>query len=118
MTAPAQPLPEPKCPSCGSKATTACYLVDSSSSYITQCHGMSKDIWGISTHQSPVVGRVCVACGYIMLFADKPAIFRVELPQGTLERGDLPLPASLEPLSPADQFPRPASEPGRPPEPE
>ncbi len=69
---------------------------------------MEKNLWGASVHISNITACVCVVCGYIMLFADNPALFQVEIDKN--EIGDMPIPA-MPPSPETDALPIPADKP-------
>lgn len=94
-----------QCPLCQG-ITTPCYVVEQG--HLNSCHGMEKNLLGASVHISKITARVCVGCGYIMLFADNPAIFQVEVDKN--EIGDTPIPA-MPPSPETDALPISADKP-------
>lgn len=95
-----------QCPLCQGD-TTPCYVIAGKTPY-WHCHGMEKNWLRESIRQCSSKMRVCVQCGYIMLFADNPAIFQVEVDKN--EIGDTPIPA-MPPSPETDALPIPADKP-------
>jgi len=91
-------MSERHCPLCRG-ATTPCDLFDSVGSA-----RFPKTAWGMERpgfleltttprkRQSPVTQHVCVECGFIMAFAETPAVFRAELGEEEASAASLPLP--------------------------
>jgi hypothetical protein len=73
--------------------TTPCYLVGEHA--LRECHGLEKNL-GFSRNTSKLQARVCVECGYVMLFAQRPGVFRAEAERRLRGGSALPLPSGLE----------------------
>ena len=82
----------PRCPLCQGE-TTPCIVVTAGGN-VHECHGTEKGALGTSRNRCRVSNRVCVDCGYILLFADTPGIFRAETGPAARAAHNLPIPRS------------------------
>jgi hypothetical protein len=84
------------CPLCADDMTP-CFITGDSG-HLAQCHGMEK-VLGTSVNRCALQPYVCAGCGYIVMFAKRPDIFRLE---ANRSRGTLPIPISERVLPPID----------------
>jgi hypothetical protein len=66
-----------RCPLCRGE-TTPGYLVSNESGHVAAFHGREKNAFGVSVRRSPVTARVCLGCGFVLLFATDPRPFHQE----------------------------------------